>query len=232
MIVSHEHKFIFVKTQKTASSSIEVALSKVLGPRDIITPANPELGGQRSQAVTGQNYRLVHPEVPKIPLVRRLLRRPERYYHPTVGYYEHMPAWRIRRYLGEAVWNSYFKFAFERNPWDRQVSWYHYKTRDKTGPRKPTFDRFNRDPKKARAANWDLYTVDGAIAVDFLGRYETLQADFAKVLGTLGMSREVELTKVNVSNGRGDYRAYYDDTSRALIAAWYRPEIEHFGYVF
>jgi hypothetical protein len=232
MIVSHEHKFIFVKTQKTASSSIEVALSGILGPCDIITPANPDLGAKRTQAVAGQNYRLVHPDVPKIPLIRRFLGRPERYYHPTVGYYEHMPAWRTRRYLGEAVWSNYFKFAFERNPWDRQVSWYHYKTRGKSGRHKPTFDQFNRNPKKARAENWGLYTIDGLLAVDFLGRYETLQEDFATVLDALGLSHRVELGKVNVSRGRGGYRAYYTDSSRALVADWYRSEIEHFGYVF
>jgi hypothetical protein len=233
MIISHKHRFIFVKTLKTASTSMEVGLSMVLGPEDIITPASPDLDAQRSRGVGGQNYRLVHPDVPKIPLWRRILRRPERHYHPTVGYYEHMPAWQIRRYLGDATWNSYFKFAFERNPWDRQVSWYHYKTKSKTGRRKPTFDQFNRDPKKARAANWDLYTIDGAVALDFIGRYERLVEDFETVLARLGLRGQVELPKVNVSSGRsGDYRAYYTDQSRTLIESWYRPEIEHFGYLF
>ena len=38
MIVSHEHKFIFLKTKKTAGTSIELALSQLCGPDDIITP--------------------------------------------------------------------------------------------------------------------------------------------------------------------------------------------------
>jgi len=33
----------------------------------------------------------------------------ERYHHPSVGYYEHMPAWRVKTYLGDEIWNSYFK---------------------------------------------------------------------------------------------------------------------------
>jgi hypothetical protein len=38
---------------------------------------------------------------------------------------------------------------------------------------------------------------------------------------------------VNVSRERSkDYRAYYTDQSRALVAAWYAPEIEEFGYQF
>ncbi|MEL6382956.1 MAG: chondroitin 4-O-sulfotransferase, partial [Cyanobacteria bacterium J06626_18] len=32
MIISHEYKFIFLKTRKTAGTSIEIALSKFCGP--------------------------------------------------------------------------------------------------------------------------------------------------------------------------------------------------------
>ncbi len=38
MIVSHSHKFIFLKSYKTAGTSIEAALSKYCSGDDIITP--------------------------------------------------------------------------------------------------------------------------------------------------------------------------------------------------
>jgi hypothetical protein len=38
VIVDHEHKFIFVKTRKTAGTSVEVFLAPLLGADAIVTP--------------------------------------------------------------------------------------------------------------------------------------------------------------------------------------------------
>ena len=232
MILSHKHRFIYIKTYKTASTSIEAALSAVAGPDDVVTPASEKLMGHRKDQIA-QNYRIEHPAKPKRPLLKRLLGRPERHYHPSVGYYEHMPAWRVRTYCGEEVWQSYFKFSFERNPWDRQVSWYHYKTKSLGEGERPSFADFNRDKRRAYVENWDLYTMDKRIALDFVGRYESLAEDFAHVLERIGLTGQVELPKTNVSKTRSaGYRDYYDAAGKALVAEWYAPEIAHFGYVF
>ncbi len=231
MIVSHKHKFIFIKTMKTASSSMEIALSDILGPDDIITPARTGIDERRNIGAGGQNYKLDHPDVPPIPLMRKFFRRPERYYHPTVGYYEHMPAWRIKRYLGDDIWNSYYKFAFERNPWDRQVSWYFYKTR--SDKRETSFEGFFKFPHKAFVENYDLYSIDGRIAVDFVGQYENLTADFEKAMVAIGQGGKFKLPVTNVSKTRRpDYQSYYNENSKALVIDWYKREIEHFGYTY
>src|SRR3990172_4785436 len=166
MIISHSHKFIFIKTKKTAGTAIEAALSELCGPDDVITPYRAESEEDR-KGRPPQNFRIEHPMKPQRPLWRRLLLRPERYYHQSVGYYEHMPASRVRSYVGEEIWRSYFKFAFDRNPWDRQVSWYLYKTKSKRA--RPSFERFMASRRRAFVNNYALYTVDGALAVDFVG---------------------------------------------------------------
>ena len=44
--------------------------------------------------------------------------------------------------------------------------------------------------------------------------------------------REEQLPAVNVSKDRSDYRTFYDEESRKLIAEKYRDDIETFGYQF
>ncbi|MEG6509083.1 sulfotransferase family 2 domain-containing protein [Methyloligella sp. 2.7D] len=232
MIISHEHKFIFIKTKKTAGTAIEAALSELCGPDDVITPYREQSEAQR-KGRKPQNYRVEHPEKPQRPLLRRLLRRPERYYHQSVGYYEHMPAWRVRTYIGEAIWNSYFKFAFERNPFDRQVSWYFYKT--KSMRKRPSFERFMAKRARAFVNNHDLYLIDGKPALDFVGRYESLEEDLNRALTLAGVAQTLSIPKVNVGPGkesRESYRSYFTPELRTLVAEWYRPEIEMFDYRF
>ncbi len=229
MIVSHTHKFIFMKTVKTASSSMEIALSQVCGAEDIITPTRGDLADQR--AIAGQNYRIEHPDKPNRPLWRRVLGRPERLYHPSVGFYEHMPAFRARQYLGEAVWKSYYKFAFVRNPWDAQVSIYFYKTRDLA--QRPSFQSFLTQTKQARYSSWDIYTIDNKVAVDFVGRYENVNGDFKAALKTIGLPSGLDLPIANASDKPKDrYREFYDSRSTALVAGWYASEIKAHGYIF
>ena len=232
MIISHEHKFIFLKTKKTAGTAIEAALSELCGPLDVITPYREE-SEQDRKGLSPQNYRIDHPLKPKRPLLKRLLLRPERYYHPSVGFYEHMPASLVRGYVGEEVWRSYFKFAFDRNPWDRQVSWYLYKTKSKRV--RPSFESFMASRARAYVSNFAIYTLDGPLAVDFLGRYESLEEDLNQALELAGAGRRLTIPRVNVTPNKDEarsYRSYYSPETQAIVAEWYAPEIALLGYGF
>jgi hypothetical protein len=49
VIVSHRHRFVFVKTRKTAGTSLEVYLSGVCGDDDIVTPIVPHVEPHRAR---------------------------------------------------------------------------------------------------------------------------------------------------------------------------------------
>jgi len=63
MILCHAHRFIFIKTTKTAGSSPEMTLTKYCGPDDIVTPMSP--ADERKRASLGYSG----PRCPR-PLVR------------------------------------------------------------------------------------------------------------------------------------------------------------------
>ena len=162
----------------------------------MITPYREESEEDR-KGLGPQNYRIEHPLKPKRPLWRRLLGRPERYYHPSVGYYEHMPARLVRAYVGEEVWRSYFKFAFDRNPWDRQISWYFYKT--KTKARRPSFESFMATAAAPMSTITRSIWRTATLAVDFLGRYENSRGRSRQALRHGGRARAAGRARMNVT---------------------------------
>jgi len=231
MIVSHRHKFIFLKTKKTAGTSIELALSELAGPEDIVTPLTKIDEAQRIGKRGAQNWRLHSWWGSPRPLLKR---RWFKFTAEDYGFYNHIPAAEARALLNDdKIWNSYFKFAFDRNPWDRQVSWYFYKTKSKRW--RPNFERFMGNKRRAYVDNYQLYTIDGAPALDFIGRYASLADDLNKALQLAGISRKIEVPRTNVGRDRDsarDYHAMYNDETQALVAKWYQPEIKLLGYGF
>jgi hypothetical protein len=133
----------------------------------------------------------------------------------------------VRRF-GGAISNSP-----SSNPWDRQVSWYLYKTKSKR--LRPSFERFMEGWRGAFVNNYSIYTQDTTVAVDFLGRYENLEDDLNKALAMAGAGRHIEVPRTNVTPNKDNdrnYRSYYTPKTKAQVAEWYQPEIALLGYEF
>jgi hypothetical protein len=230
MIVSHKHKFIFLKTKKTAGTSIELALSALCGPRDIITPLTEIDEALRQGQRGAQNWRLHGWWGSKRPLWKR------RYFKFTAedyGFYNHMPAEQAKALLNDdKAWRSYFKFAFDRNPWDRQVSFYHHRYRREAEP--PPFANFIHKDRRARINNYEIYAIDGTVSVDYVGRFESLEQDLKHALTQVGLTLDTALPRAKTTFRRGTtpYRDYYDCDTRAIVGDWYAREIELLDYEF
>lgn len=230
MIISHRYKFIFIKTNKTAGTSVEIALSRACGPDDIITPISREDEGTRaSLGYRGpQNY-LSSPSEYNLKDVSKLIVRRER----KRAFYNHMAAHAIRARIGEAMWNDYFKFCFERNPWDRVVSLYYWKARLNPAIEISEFvDSGGAAILKQRG--YELYTINGAIAVDKVYRFETIKEDLADIRSRLSISEELNLplAKAQFRKDRRSYRDILSEEEQRKIAALFGDEIRLFGYEF
>ncbi|PWJ43298.1 hypothetical protein [Sediminitomix flava] len=123
MIISHQHKFIFIKTRKTAGSSIEIALSSICGSNDIITPLN-EVKDEKHRISLGfksaQNYQFPLYKYTIGDVYRRLL------YGYVKEFRNHNPAVLVKKLMRNERYDSYYSFAVERNPWDKVLSHYWY----------------------------------------------------------------------------------------------------------
>lgn len=224
MIVSHRHRFIFLKTMKTAGTSVELALSDSCGDDDIITPvtaADEVLRGRR-----GPQHYLGDPALAR-PI------RPDgrsEAIRDCGDCYNHMTAREVRDRVGARIWRDYFKWTIERNPWDRQVSWYYFTQR---GLDRIAFDQ-HLQLSEARLSNFDIYAIDDRVAVDFVCRFETLTADLTTALAAVGLVPPARWprAKSTFRPAGDDYRRHYTAESTAQVAGWYAREIAQFDYQF
>ena len=230
MIISHKHKFIFLKTNKTGGTSVEIALSKICGAEDIITPISPE--DERIRSAKGyrgpQNHRATLFEY-KIEDYKRLFAERRRKWK----YYNHITAKEVKDRIGEEVWNEYYKFCFERNPWDRVVSLYFFRHRSEE---RPTISEFiDADvPVVLRHKGFDLYTIDGEVAVDKVCRFEDMATELEWVRKHVGIPEKLELprAKAGFRTRKGSYRDLLGPEERERIAEMFMREIELFGYEY
>ena len=137
----------------------------------------------------------------------------------------------IQKRLGDDIWNQYFKFTFERNPWDKAVSFYNFFR--KTKGLSISFDKWIQQwiKSKTRVSNYDLYTIKGKIAVDFIGIYENLETDLRYVLNKLNLQfDELPREKSGYRNNSKDYKSYYTKKTKRLIEKRNKKEIKLFRY--
>lgn len=229
-VVSHRHRFIFLKTEKTAGTSIEIALSKFCGPDDIIArisledeKTRRELGypGPQNDGVAPLTSYRSHDWK---DLIKRGIRK--------AVFYNHMPAAEVRRHVGNAVWDSSFKFCFERNPWDRVLSMYYWQNRKE--PRPPLDEYLPRGIRSLRRNGFEQYTIDGKVAVDRICRFEDLDGELEIVRARLGLPEPLSLPRAKGGH-RADRRHYRDvltESQRQRIAEAFKDEIALLGYKY
>ncbi len=219
-MVSHEHKFIFVHVPKCAGTSIETYFGH-----------NAEHLNQDHRTIRELEPLALSPLATVDGLQILAKRARNRVQRLTGGGHAT---------LNTDQYNSYYKFAFVRNPWDRTVSWYKNMMRNKSMRQAAglaencdlaTFVESQSGKGGLRPQTYWLNNARGELAVDFVGRFEQLEADFTKVCDHLEMPRE-DLPKMLVKGGRADYRALYTPQLEKQVGKLFKEEISLFGYSF
>ncbi len=229
MIISHTHKFIFLKTTKTAGTSIEIALSEFCGPQDIITPISPEDEKTRSTLgyIGPQNCILPFAAYSFSDMLYFLIKGKRR------RYFNHISAKLVRRFIGAEIWRSYFKFCFARNPWDRAVSQFYWR-RAEGAPH--TFSEFvdSRNMKSLRKKGYGLYTINNEVAVDRVCLYENMTEELAYLSERLHLPGKLTLPRTKSSSRRDKqhYQTLFEQVDRDKVADLFAEEISLLGYEF
>ena len=213
MLVSHRHKFIFIKTRKTAGTSVEIALSRFCGPEDIISPISAEDEKIRRQ--------LGYPG-PQHHLKSRGEYTARDWWDRLRGgaprrFYNHAPAEEVRRMVGRQTWDSYFKFCFDRNPFDKAISKYYWTTKKKSTP--PDMNEWLQTCATYRISNWGMYSLGGELAMDYVGRFEHLQEDLQTALERIGIDAVAALpnTKTGTRKDRSHYHELLTQPTRERL---------------
>ncbi len=206
MLINEKHNYVYVHVYKVAGQSVKLALRR-------------------------HDYRWM-------PGLRnhysRLIELPQAYSFRSLE--AHSTAKEIRDYLGPEKWDSMYSFSFVRNPWDWQVSLYHFIQTNKFNSQRGMVSAMSFDEYIKWRVEEDLHLQSsfifdrhGTQLVDFVGRFENLSEDFATVCRKIGV--DASLPHENASKHDG-YKKYYNDTTASLIEEAFKPDIDAFGYEF
>lgn len=246
MIISHKHKFIFIKTRKTASTSIEAYLYDYLDKGDVAPKYRVDKYNSRFNPLTEGFCCLTNP----ILLSRSFMGSHKDFMNlmklgkiatdfiTKTKFQPHSPAILVKFRIPQKIWDSYFKFCVERNPFDKIVSHYH-----QPNNKRYSFEEYIEKGIWKSTVNYPLYTniKQENIIMDRVIYYENLNSELREILNWLGIPFTT-LNKWVHSKHRKDRRGYQEFWRDHLgdkveqyvdkVANDFRKEMEWHGYEF
>ena len=230
MILSHKYKFIFIKTLKTAGTSIETYLSQVCGEDDVVTPIYPHVKPHLARNFAG--YFNPIPEIVRNRGHWSNLQHTFCDLYAKKKFYNHIPAHLIRSRVPARIWNTYFKFCIERNPWDKTVSHYFMQKYRANGAL--TLEQYFK--QKTFCLNYPIYADHrDDLLVDRVLKFEDLNHSLNAVCADLNIPFAGTLqikAKSEYRDHRVPYTEILSDEQSDIISDVFSKEITMHGYRF
>ena len=213
--INHDLKAIFIHIPKTAGTYIANHLEEYYGFKTYLT-RRPD-------------HKIF------CMSIDRTNRSHENKIHGTLMYYKTSPYINDLMGMNKEKWDSYYKFCFVRNPFDRLVSGWNYVNRYNI----PLHAFMNINKK---STDWDYWHVfmnqtrhiineKGKIGVDFIGKYESLETDFRKILNHLGITKILHNSKNKInSKVHQDYKTYYNSELVERVHLFFQEDFNNFNY--
>lgn len=251
MIISHKHRFILLHCPKTAGSSVHTSLYRYLGSRDIaigcwvdalgagVRPnAQAILDACRpfglrafvSSVATGRGLDEAFNSAVK--RARHVM------FDIEIERVAHMTASEIGA-IFPSEWREYSTMCVVRNPYDRIVSDYVWRTRRFKEP--PSFSEYLTAMRDGHSIDGALrlpffsqpfYSINGELVVDYICKYESLASDLGPVLGTIGIDWDGWLPRMKGSGKPMGYREMYGRFEIDVVEGLFGDELARFGYTF
>lgn len=157
------------------------------------------------------------------------------------GGLQHLTALQVRNEVGRSTFESYYKFAIVRNPWEKAVSQFSYIRKRKYlmdfigMTRWTTFRKYLTLISKKEHVQWKpqsdfILDEQGKLIVDKVIRFENLAEGFVEVAEQMGLGG-ANLSHTNKSQRR-PYHSYYSTKALALVREMYADDINFFCYDF
>ena len=147
--------------------------------------------------------------------------------------------------ISEEHWNSYYKFTFVRNPWDRAVSDYFWLMNDQKVKdsfknyilKKGRFHKYLHDKEMLyyRGDHLELQTnffdINGEFKMDFIGNFENFNHDLNKIKEALKILNKENL-HINKSKNKNHYSSYFSTELKETFDTIYKNDIEKLKYTY
>jgi hypothetical protein len=219
MLISHRKKFIYTKTAKTAGTSVEVFFEKYCMPE-----GEWIFSHERDQYISESGVIGFRGE-----LKEKILHMPK--------FYNHMPASDIKAFVGDNIWDEYFKFCVIRNPFEKVLSGFFFRVVNNVFDDTPRMISAFRDWVKSQngmiAIDRHAYLIDGLVSVDFFIKQENLLEDVKKVCKIIDVPFYEETfpqLKTLYRPKNAKIEDYYDNETKEIVLKSYAFEFENFKY--
>jgi hypothetical protein len=216
MIISLRHSYIYVRTKKTGSSTIEALLQPHLADNDIVLKRG--LDSLRPLLKPGVEF----------PDVR--------------GPLTHVELSKIKPLLREDFWDRALKFTSERHPYEKAVSLAYWRLErmmqsDDAAKRKKAAethfpDYLDHIVRQGAYSTFRHYAIDGKPAVDDFIKLESFDADIRRIASRIDLPVPDEIPRKRGYSRKDNRpaREILSDEQKQIVWEHCRCEFESLGY--